>query len=189
MSLSNIQKASLLLPIPYHSENHGYPSFLRARGSSSFKPFDLFSAIHPKHPTFQNPPGGVARISIQLTMWFFLTEVKTLKQLVRNIIDPDRDLGHVDRSHHAKKPRSISNGKPSMSAGQSPTEKAEVNSTWYRRTTSSTNIPKVPQDVQEQAIPIDAAAAVARSAASEDDRRQEKNKERTPGGGEPCEDC
>ncbi len=26
-------------------------------------------------------------------------EVKHLKQLVRNVIDPDRDLGHIDRDH------------------------------------------------------------------------------------------
>ena len=30
-------------------------------------------------------------------MALLLTEVKHLKQLVRNIIDPTRDLGHVDR--------------------------------------------------------------------------------------------
>ena len=29
-------------------------------------------------------------------------EVKQLKQLVRNVIDPDRDLGHVDRHHKEK---------------------------------------------------------------------------------------
>ncbi|KAL9130951.1 MAG: hypothetical protein Q9217_000997 [Psora testacea] len=33
-------------------------------------------------------------------------EVKQLKQLVRDIIDPDRDLGHVDR-HQKEKPRSV----------------------------------------------------------------------------------
>jgi len=27
-------------------------------------------------------------------------DVKTLKQLVRDRIDPDRDLGHIDRVHH-----------------------------------------------------------------------------------------
>ena len=29
-------------------------------------------------------------------------EVKQLKQLVRNVIDPDRDLGHIDRHHKEK---------------------------------------------------------------------------------------
>ena len=29
-------------------------------------------------------------------------EVKHLKQLVRNVIDPSRDLGHVDRGGHGK---------------------------------------------------------------------------------------
>ncbi len=31
-------------------------------------------------------------------------DVKTLKQLVRDRIDPDRDLGHLDRTHHAIAP-------------------------------------------------------------------------------------
>ena len=31
-------------------------------------------------------------------------DVKTLKQLVRDRIDPDRDLGHIDRVHHAATP-------------------------------------------------------------------------------------
>lgn len=30
--------------------------------------------------------------------------MKTLKQLVRNVIDPDRDLGHIDRNHQEKEP-------------------------------------------------------------------------------------
>ena len=29
-----------------------------------------------------------------------ITEVKLLKQLVRNIVDPTRDLGHVDRKQN-----------------------------------------------------------------------------------------
>lgn len=52
--------------------------------------------------------------------------MKTLKQLVRNIIDPDRDLGHVDRDHQGKKTGLISGGNLSMSTGQAPAEKPKV---------------------------------------------------------------
>ncbi|KAF6230188.1 hypothetical protein HO133_004527 [Letharia lupina] len=53
-------------------------------------------------------------------------EVKNLKQLVRNVVDPDRDLGHVDRDHNGQKPGSASDEKDSsVSTGQSSTEKAE----------------------------------------------------------------
>lgn len=51
--------------------------------------------------------------------------MKTLKQLVRNIIDPDRDLGHVDRDRQGKKTGLISDENLSVSTGQAPTEKAE----------------------------------------------------------------
>lgn len=52
------------------------------------------------------------RFVLQITFFFLLllttifcccTEVKQLKSLVRNIIDPSRDLGHVDRALKASK--------------------------------------------------------------------------------------
>ncbi len=60
-------------------------------------------------------------------MCFFLTtEVKNLKQLVRNIVDPLRDLGHVDRGHIGKKPGSTADEtSSSTSTKQSSTEKAD----------------------------------------------------------------
>ena len=36
-------------------------------------------------------------------------DVKQLKQMVRDRIDPDRDLGHIDREHH---PAAAAAGKP-----------------------------------------------------------------------------
>jgi selenoprotein W-related protein len=35
-------------------------------------------------------------------------DVKALKQLVRDRIDPDRDLGHIDRHHGAAQPQGTS---------------------------------------------------------------------------------
>ena len=59
-------------------------------------------------------------------MRFFLTEVKTLKQLVRNIVDPLRDLGHVDRGHIGKKSGSTTDEISSpTSTKQSTTEKGD----------------------------------------------------------------
>ena len=54
-----------------------------------------------------------------------LAEVKNLKQLVRDIVDPDRNLGHVDRNHDEKKIGSTVDEKALMSIGQSPEREAE----------------------------------------------------------------
>ena len=44
--------------------------------------------------------------------------MKKLKQLVRNVVDPSRDLGHVDRSHDGKGSGLVSDEKSySMSTG------------------------------------------------------------------------
>lgn len=51
--------------------------------------------------------------------------MKDLKQLVRNVIDPLRDLGHIDRDHKGKKPESTSDDKTYMSMVQSSMEKAK----------------------------------------------------------------
>ena len=47
------------------------------------------------------------------------TEVKHLKQLVRNIIDPTRDLGHVDRQH-PKRSSTTTTTSPSSSTSKPP---------------------------------------------------------------------
>ena len=122
-------------------------------------------------------------------MLFSLVEVKNLKQLVRDIVDPDRNLGHADRNHNGKKPGSTADEKAPTSTGHPPDREAEESAPRFRRTAFLTNISKVPQDVQGQTVPLHADAAVARSAPSNGDGKQEERKERTPGEIEPCEDC
>lgn len=63
-----------------------------------------------------------------------LTEVKHLKQLVRNVVDPLRDLGHVDRNHSEMKPGSTAVEKPLVtSSGQSLTKEAEESCPLFNR--------------------------------------------------------
>ena len=113
--------------------------------------------------------------------------MKNLKQLVRSVVDPNRDLGHVDRDHVGKKRGPTSDGKSTLS--QSSTEKAEESTLHYRQTTFSTNISETPQDSQEQAIPVDADTAVANVAASEEVGEQGTREENRTGGGELCTEC
>lgn len=70
--------------------------------------------------------------------------MKHLKQLVRNIIDPTRDLGHVDR-HHKKEDKdqtTMTSERPSVE------KKADGKS-------------ESPNDGSETTIPIDPDAAIA----------------------------
>ena len=122
-------------------------------------------------------------------MSFTLAEVKNLKRLVRDIVDPDRNLGHVDRNHNGKKPGSTADDKVPTWTGQSPDREVEESTLRCRPTASLTNISKAPPDGQEQNVPLDADAAVARSAPSIEDGKQEEQKEKTLGEIEPCEDC
>ena len=94
--------------------------------------------------------------------------MKSLKQLVRNVIDPGRDLGHVDRHHNEKKPGSTSDQQPTPTpTGQSSTGETA--------------------DDQDQTLPTtDADAAVVGDIASE---AKENRKENDAGAGEACEDC
>ncbi|CAF9909252.1 MAG: hypothetical protein ALECFALPRED_005428 [Alectoria fallacina] len=52
-------------------------------------------------------------------------EVKQLKQLVRNLVDPTRDLGHVDRNHKQKSGSTSHEKSSSISTGQLSTGKAK----------------------------------------------------------------
>lgn len=54
-------------------------------------------------------------------------EVKHLKQLVRDVIDPTRDLGHVDRTHGREEGRSINDelSKQAMPAAQDGAQEKE----------------------------------------------------------------
>ena len=108
-----------------HFDCKQFLSFSQAKNSSHFTPFDLSSVNFPKHRTPQDLPGGGTRVPIQLTMSFSLAEVKDLKRLVRDIVDPDRNLGHVDRDHNGKKPGSTADEKAPTSTGQSPDREAE----------------------------------------------------------------
>lgn len=114
--------------------------------------------------------------------------MKNLKQLVRNVVDPNRDLGHVDRDHVGKKRRPISDENPTLSTEQSSIEKTEESTLHYRQRTLSTHISKA-QDSQEQAKPIDTDAAVASAAAWEEVGEQGKREENKSGGGELCKEC
>ena len=122
-------------------------------------------------------------------MSFPLAEVKNLKRLVRDIVDPDRNLGHVDRNHTGKNPGSVADEKAPTLTGQSPDRDAEEKISESRQTASLTKISKAPKDRQEQIVHLDADAAVARSAPSNGDGKQEERKEKTLGEIEPCEDC
>lgn len=117
--------------------------------------------------------------------------MKNLKQLVRNIVDPSRDLGHVDRNHNGGKPESASDEKPSpMSSGQSSAGKAEESfEQERRRMTSSTKSFKASNDDQGQTMRPDADADVARGVASETNGDQEEWNGKSTGEGEACEDC
>ena len=76
-------------------------------------------------------------------------EVKHLKQLVRDIIDPARDLGHVDRHTNTPISEPSGNGATVQSNQQSIESRPEKKSLL----TSS-------PDKAERTIPIDADAAV-----------------------------
>ena len=115
--------------------------------------------------------------------------MKDLKRLVRDIVDPDRNLGHVDRNHNGKKPGSTADEKALTSTSQSPDREAEESTPRCCRTASLTDISKAPPDGQEQTVPLDADAALAGSAPSNGDGKQEERKEKTLGEIEPCEDC
>ena len=115
--------------------------------------------------------------------------MKNLKQLVRNVVDPDRDLGHVDRHHNAKKTGSISNEKPYMSTGQSATDKLMESDQEYCRTMSSTNTLKASYNDHEQTVPVDADLAIARGTALNKDVNPEKEEKDSLGVVEACEDC
>lgn len=88
--------------------------------------------------------------------------MKSLKQLVRNVIDPSRDLGHVDRHHNEKKPGSTSDKQPTPTpTGHTSTGKAE--------------------DHQEQTLPVGDIASETHGKGN--------RKEDDPRAGEACEDC
>ena len=69
--------------------------------------FDLFTTnfLEYQHQTFQDLPDENTCILAQLIMWFPLAEaeVKNLKRLVRDIVDPDCNIGHVDCNYKEKR--------------------------------------------------------------------------------------
>ncbi|KAI4197100.1 MAG: hypothetical protein LQ346_003078 [Caloplaca aetnensis] len=72
--------------------------------------------------------------AINRAAYLFAPETKQLKKLVRDIVDPSRDLGHVDRQHASQaapptssnnSPRQLTNGDDIRSASLSTTQQAE----------------------------------------------------------------
>lgn len=121
---------------------------------------------------------------------FVLTEVKHLKQLVRNVVDPDRDLGHVDRDHKQNKSGSTADEKSSsVSTGQLSTGKVKDSIQQNCTTTCAANISKVSNDNEEQILPTDPDAAVAGGPAIKEDGGEDGLKDKSLGGGKACEDC
>ena len=78
--------------------------------------------------------------------------MKQLKQLVRNIIDPTRDLGHVDRHRQEKVMNS--------SVGEEHVESKKMSVT----------------NEGEKTIPIDADAAVGRGPSEDNGTRKQQQK-------------
>lgn len=70
--------------------------------------------------------------------------MKHLKQLVRNIIDPTRDLGHVDR-HHKKEEKD-----QTTAFSKKPPEEMQVDGGT-----------RLPNEDSETAVPTDSDAAIA----------------------------
>lgn len=92
---------------------------------------------------------------------FKLAEVKHLKQLVRNIIDPTRDLGHVDGHRKDKKAEPTDNKTPTKTQTALASSRGETT------------------------IPTDPDAGIAKG--SPDDEGAKRDKEKRSG--EVCEDC
>ena len=93
---------------------------------------------------------------------FKLAEVKHLKQLVRNIIDPTRDLGHVDGHRKHKKAEPGDNKTPTKT---------------QTALTSSRG---------ETTIPTDPDAGIAKGSPDDEGGAKGDKEKRS---GEVCEDC
>ncbi|KAK0516101.1 hypothetical protein JMJ35_002135 [Cladonia borealis] len=123
---------------------------------------DIVHAGSPSDPQTVSQEG---RLTTQTSrLWDRKTEggfpeVKHLKQLVRNIIDPTRDLGHVDRHNKPETTKQSGDTAPGKAAP------------------SSTN------DTDEKTIPIDPDASVARGPPAEEGESKAGGKETG------CDDC
>ncbi|KAL6859574.1 Rdx family domain-containing protein [Trichoderma novae-zelandiae] len=101
-------------------------------------------------------------------------ETKDLKRRVRDVIEPGRHLGHVDRDHR----------RPS-------TTTATTTATAAATTTAAaaTSAPAATQETTQETAPATAAAAAAAAAAKEDTARQDEKPQDQASSGIVCEDC
>ena len=112
--------------------------------------------------------------------------MKKLKQLVRDIIDPDRHLGHIDRGVTGKKPGpNLEENSPSLSSGNNLLENAKEMANGIVKQTPG-SIFEASKDGPELTLSIDADAAGAKVASSKESGYQEARIEISP---ETCEDC
>ncbi|KAL7820228.1 Rdx family domain-containing protein [Trichoderma aethiopicum] len=107
-------------------------------------------------------------------------ETKDLKRRVRDVIEPGRNLGHVDRDHHRPSPSTATttNTTNTAAAGAGAANSA-----------SAATLASAGDDVQETTQEAAAAAAPASSAATKQDARQEEESQKTASSGIVCEDC
>lgn len=112
------------------------------------------------------------------------TEVKQLKQLVRNIIDPSRDLGHVDRQKDKAQSGGSSTPSQTTSVAQRAAEPANAQSS---EQASPKRNSKESTTTDEKTIPTDPEAAIAIGPL--EDEEEAKGKGKDQGQGKACEDC
>lgn len=120
-----------------------------------------------------------------LSSYYLSTEVKQLKQLVRNIIDPSRDLGHVDRHKDTAPPAGPDTQSQTASVVPRAAELAGAPSS--NRTSPNQNGRESTQ-TDEKTIPTDPEAAVA-IGPLEEDVEKGRGKGEDQGQNKTCEDC
>ncbi|KAK8138894.1 Rdx family-domain-containing protein, partial [Apiospora sp. TS-2023a] len=118
-------------------------------------------------------------------------ETKELKRRVRDVIEPNRDLGHVDRDH-ARKPKPTTAGATTSTASPSSHEApGPAGTAATQESTSTSSAPADPtvtratssQDQSHPRMPADAAAGPAASPIPGN------NEGDGAAGGAVCEDC
>ena len=105
-------------------------------------------------------------------------EVKRLKQLVRDVIDPTRNLGHVDSHDNEARQSQIIANTTSRKTTDDGNKAAPI------RATPSHMMPGVKIDKSEDSVPTDPGAAAATGPPDEKGKRGIGK-----GVAEGCEDC
>ncbi|KAL6895978.1 Rdx family domain-containing protein [Trichoderma longibrachiatum] len=151
---------------------------------------------HTPSTTSSSPSAAAAETTAQSTvLWDRKTdggfpETKDLKRRVRDVIEPGRNLGHVDRDHHRPSPSSSTATTTSTANTAAATAAGTANSA------SAATLASAGDDVQETtqeaaAAPAlsSSAAAAAAAAAGKQDARQEDESQKNASSGIVCEDC